>query len=166
MPVDRAVIHQFGTLGKDPFESTGNQFAKEGTFVSAYHSVSGRRIRQHVALKDRAYHAAATGNSWYGMETDPAQDYETILTARALLLAVDAKRGRKLAPILHRDVPGCATSCGAVIDLARYDVTFPVAPAPAPPVSPAPAPPALDEAGVLRKFFDWLIQLFMNRKVS
>lgn len=162
---DKAVIHQFGTLGKDTFVSTGNQFAKEGTFVSAYHSVSGRRVRQHVALRDRAYHAASTGNNWYGMETDPAQDPETILTARALLLAVDAHAKKKLEPVRHRDVPGCSTACGAVIDLAKYDVAYPPVSAPAPAPAPAPASaPSLDEAGVLRKFFEWLIQIFINRK--
>ncbi|GAB2767788.1 peptidoglycan DD-metalloendopeptidase family protein [Sinomonas soli] len=163
---DHSVIHQFGTLGKDTFESTGTQFAKEGTFVSAYHSASGRRIRQHVALKDRAYHAGPTGNNWYGTETDPAQDPETILTARALLLAVDKKLGRKPAPIRHRDVPGCSTACGAVIDLAKYDVPFQPAPAPAPDPTPAPTAPTagLDEASVLKRFFDWLVQLFLNRQ--
>ncbi|MDQ4502191.1 peptidoglycan DD-metalloendopeptidase family protein [Sinomonas sp. ASV322] len=156
---DKAVIHQFGTPGVDTFDSTDSQFKTPGTSVSAYFSVSGRRIRQHVSLADRAYHAGPTGNGWFGVETDPAQDPETVLTARALLLAVDGKYGRKLGLIRHRDVPGCSTDCGAAIDLARYDVAYPPEPAP---VQDRVTPEV--EATVLRRFFDWLLALFLGRQ--
>lgn len=143
---DRSVIHQFGTLGRDTFESTDSQFKSEVAKVSAYHSVSGRRVRQHVSLKDRAYHAASVGNNWYGMETDPAQDPETILTARGLQMAVNRFYNKKLEPILHKNVPKCATRCGDAIDLAKYDVPFP---------GPAePTPESLEQIvqGLIEKF--------------
>lgn len=124
-----AVIHQFGTPDVDTFASTDSQFKKPGTLVSAHWSVSGRNVHQHVALADRAYHAATVGNDYIGIETDPHQDAETIATVRALLIAL-RKQGKATTLWLHRDVPGCSTNCGALIDLAKYDLTPKPTPAP------------------------------------
>ena len=168
---DIVVVHQFGTPGRDTLASTTAQFQKDGTQVSAHFAVSGRTIRQFVSLKDRAYHAAG-GNDFFGIETDPNQDEETVKTVRALLLALDAKRGVKLATMLHKNVVGSSTSCGSLIDLTRYDVAYPKpAPAPAPPVggSPTPTPipvTTVDEAAIIRAFLarvvEWLVKTFVT----
>ena len=157
--VNAVVIHQMGTPGVDTIVSTTNTFQKPGAEVSAHWGVSGRTVYQYVAMSDRAYHAAG-GNDMWGIETDPYQDEETVKTVRALLLAIDARRKVKLTLLLHRNVVGSRTSCGSLVDLARYDVVYP-------PAAPAPAPaPSLDEESVIRKFLgrvtEWLIATFVK----
>lgn len=154
------VWHQFGTPGVDTFDSTKNQFEKDGTLVSAYFSVSGRRIRQHVSLKDRAYHAGSVGNDYLGVENDPTQDPETILTSRALAKALKEKEGLK-SLVLHKNVPGNNTNCGALIDLSKYQSALD-APVVVPPVVTPPVESPVDDI-ILHEFADWLIESFKNR---
>lgn len=154
------VIHQMGTPGVDTIESTTNEFQKEGTFKSTNFGVGHLGdVVQYVKLGDRPYHAGANGNVLYAIETDPRQSVATIESGRALVKLLRAKHpGRELKLFRHNEVPGNNTSCGTLIDLAQYEPL----PEPVPPVVVPPAP-AVDEAGVLRKFFEWLIQLFINR---
>lgn len=171
---DNAVIHQFGTPDVDTQQSTDNQFKNPGTFVSAHWSVSGRTIHQHVALNDRAYHAASVGNDYIGIETDPHQDAETVATVRALLSVLRAQ-GMAKQLWLHRNVPGCSTNCGALIDLARYDVTPGVIITPSPnpipdpvPVTPEPAPVGVDPTAsvmdMIRQLLEWLLKVLGIKK--
>jgi hypothetical protein len=152
------VIHQMGTPGVDTIGSSINEFKREGAFKSAHFLVSGKRIVQMVSLKDRAYHAGAAGNGWVGIETDPYQDADTIASVRKLLRALDEYFKNQGKLIRHKDVPGNATSCGSLIDLSRYELEPPVVVVPDP--EPAPTPPASNDADVLRRFFEWLIQMF------
>lgn len=139
---DHAVIHQFGTPGVDTIGSTINQFTNPNLglkAVSAHFVVSGNRIVQMVSLKDRAYHAYVVGNNYVGIETDPNQDPATIASVNKLLRALKAKFGYTLTTIRHKDVPQCVTNCGALINLANYQIDAPT-PAPAPTPTPAPVP--------------------------
>lgn len=169
---ENAVIHQFGTPGVDTIGSTGNQFAKPGTQVSAYWSVSGRTVRQHVALRDRAYHASTVGNDYIGIETDPNQDPETIATVRALLIALNKREGTKVL-WLHKDVPGNKTACGSLIDLKKYItavkpieipievVTPPSPPVVTPPASETPGPDhSAEVVSLLQKILAILTRIF------
>lgn len=173
------IVHQFGRLGIDTFESTDAQFETPEVYASAYWSVSGRRVRQHVAMKDRAYHAGTVGNNYLAAETDPAQDLETILTARALIAACRDKEGVKKLE-LHKNVPGNNTSCGSLIDLSLYTSAL-VKPAPViPPVEipipekpPVVTPPASETPGpdhsaevvsLLQKILDLLTRIFGGSK--
>lgn len=138
----KAVIHQFGTPGVDTVGSTVNQFQNPNLgkkAVSAHFVVSGKRIIQMVSLSDRAYHAFVVGNDYIGIETDPNQDADTIASAKKLLTALKAKFGHKLPLTRHRDVPQCVTNCGALIDLAKYEIDV-AAPTPAPKPTPTPTP--------------------------
>lgn len=151
------VIHQMGTPGVDTLGSTRNQFTNEGTLVSANFGVGkDGEVDQFVKLGHRAYHAGPWGNGMYSIETDPEQSEYTIASGRALVKMLrDRHPGRTLQ--LHRHNEGMATNCGTLIDLAKYE------PLPEPVVVPPAPAPAVDEAGVLRRFFEWLIQAFINR---
>lgn len=169
---EKAVIHQFGTPGVDTLTSTINTFTHPALerVASAHFVVSGDRIIQMVSLKDRAYHAGKGGNSWIGIETDPAQDEKTIASTVKLLRALEAKLGYKLALIRHREVPLepgsdklASTNCGALIDLAKYKTEVEPAPAPTPTPEPVPTPeptptptpepaPTLTVSEVIEKF--------------
>jgi hypothetical protein len=137
---DSVVIHQFGTLGVDTLNSTINTFNNPngGRQVSAHFVVSGKRIIQMVSLKDRAYHAGTVGNNYVGIETDPAQDADTIASTKKLLAALKTKFGRELTKVLHKNVPGNSTNCGASITLSKYDLTTPVIVVPVPPSETKP----------------------------
>jgi hypothetical protein len=162
----KVVIHQFGTLGVDTIGSTINTFTNpdSGRVVSAHFAVSGKRIVQLVSLKDRAYHAGKVGNDYVGIETDPAQDADTIASTKKLLAALKAKYGYELPKILHKDVPGNSTNCGASITLSKYDldpVVVKPAPTPAPVPTPVPTPspapvPAVTEEEVVDRFLQFL----------
>jgi hypothetical protein len=171
---EKTVPHQFGTLGVDTIGSTINEFKRKDSFKSAQFVVSGKRIVQMVSLKDRAYHAGPQGNGFVGIETDPAQDPDTIASVRKLITDLDKKYGRKATLIRHKDVPGNNTLCGSLIDLARYEITAPTNPPVIPPVvvTPAPTPTPTPEvpttnandAAVLKRFSDWLIGQFLSHK--
>lgn len=135
------VVHQFGTLGVDTLNSTLNTFtnSNSGRQVSAHFAVSGKRIIQFVSLKDRAYHAGKVGNDYVGIETDPAQDADTIASVKKLLTALKAKYGYELPKTLHKNVPGNSTNCGASITLSNYDLA-PVIVTPVPDPTPVPTP--------------------------
>jgi hypothetical protein len=156
------VIHQFGTLGKDTLNSTVNTFSNNGLerVASAHFVVSGKRIIQMVSLKDRAYHAGTVGNNYVGIETDPAQDADTIASTKKLLAALRDKYGKELTKHLHKDVPGNSTNCGASITLANYDLA-PIV------VTPAPEPVHSEEA-VIRAFLMYVVENliggYLNRK--
>lgn len=153
---DKVVIHQFGTLGVDTVGSTINTFTNPSSQVSAHFVVSGKRIIQMVSLKDRAYHAYTVGNDYVGIETDPAQDADTIASTKKLLSALKAKYGYKVQTILHRDVPMCSTNCGAAIDLKKYEIDVVVPPVVVPPVS--------TDRDVLLKFVTALVDGYLNKK--
>jgi N-acetylmuramoyl-L-alanine amidase CwlA len=148
------VIHQFGTVGIDTLNSTINTFTNPNMerVASAHFVVSGNRIVQMVSLDDRAYHAGSVGNDFIGIETDPAQDAATVASTRKLLAALNAKYGYKLQLIRHKDVQGNTTSCGSLIDLARYVVE-----------ESAPTPAPIDEAKVIGDFLDWLKDEYLKR---
>lgn len=137
-----AVIHQFGTLGIDTLNSLLNTFTNPtARQASAHFAVSGKRIIQMVSLKDRAYHAGSVGNNYIGIETDPAQDADTIASTKKLLAALKAKYGYELKTILHKDVPGNSTNCGASVTLSKYKLDVPETPIiviPVPPSDPTP----------------------------
>lgn len=137
-----AVIHQFGTLGIDTVGSTINTFTHPNLdkVASAHFVVSGKRIIQMVSLKDRAYHAGTVGNNYIGIETDPAQDDDTIESTKKLLKALKQKYGRKLDLTLHKNVPGNSTNCGASVILSKYDIEETPNPEPTPTPTPTPTP--------------------------
>jgi len=166
----KVVIHQFGTLGVDTIGSTINTFTNpnSGRQVSAHFAVSGKRIVQFVSLKDRAYHAGSVGNDYVGIETDPAQDADTIASTKKLLAALKAKYGYELPKTLHKDVPGNSTNCGASITLSKYDlapvvVTPTPTPVPTPPPAPTPAP-VVDEEAVIDEFLAYLKDQYFKTK--
>jgi hypothetical protein len=121
----KAVIHDFGTLGTDTYGSAVNWFKSPNSEVSAHFVISGKKITQMVSLSDRAYHAGVGGNDFVGIETDPAQDADTIASTRAVLEQLKAKYGYQLELIEHNQVPGAKTACGDDVDLANYDITPP-----------------------------------------
>ena len=162
----KAVLHWWNAPAVNPsISSVINEFCKISTSKSAHFIVSDTRIIQCVSLADRAFHAGPGGNDWIGIEVDPrATDknpdgsYTVRALAiqsnvRALLAALRTKYGYQLGLTLHKDVPGAATSCSGLV-LSDYDIT-------PPPVTP-PAP-VTDDLGTLRRFFEWLIALFMAR---
>lgn len=164
-PADQTdvVIHQFGTLGVDTMNSTINTFTNPAARqASAHFIVSGKRIVQMVSLKDRAYHAGTVGNNYVGIETDPAQDADTIESTKKLLAALKKKYGRELKKHLHKNVPGNATNCGASITLSKYDLPVeviptpePTAPTPVVPVEPTPTPvpaPSIEDEVIIDEF--------------
>lgn len=138
---EKAVIHDFGTLGVNTYQSAVNWFKSPNAEVSAHFVVSGKKITQMVSLKDRAYHAGTNGNSFIGIETDPAQDQDTINSARTLLKELKAKYGYQLALVEHNQIPGAKTACGDDVDLANYDITPVEPPKPTdPPTTPVDPP--------------------------
>lgn len=156
---EKVVIHQFGTVGVDTLQSTLNTFTNPNLerVVSAHFVVSGKRIIQLVSLKDRAYHAGSTGNNYVGIETDPAQDADTIASTKKLLQALKNKYGYELVKTLHKDVPGNSTNCGASITLSKYDLTPPV-------VVPVPDPtPVVDKEAIIDDFLGFLKTEYLNR---
>lgn len=180
---DKVVIHQFGTLGIDTIGSTINTFINKnsGRQVSAHFAVSGKRIVQFVSLKDRAYHAGTVGNNYIGIETDPAQDADTIASTKKLLAALKAKYGYEITKTLHKDVPGNATNCGASITLSKYNLDTPVVVIPVPtpvdpkptdipvtPVvptpSPTPTPELVNREAVIDDFLASLKKAYFNSK--
>jgi len=156
------VIHQMGMPGVDTLGSTRNTFTKENEFKSSNFGVGALgEIDQFVKLGDRAYHAGANGNGYYSIETDPGQSEATIASGRELVKLIRAKHpGADIKLIRHNEVAGNNTSCGTLIDLAKYEPLPEVGPEAPVVVPPAPA---VDEAGILRRFFEWLISAFLNR---
>jgi hypothetical protein len=175
-----AVIHQFGTLGVDTLDSLLNTFTNPtARQASAHFAVSGKRIIQLVSLKDRAYHAGSVGNNYVGIETDPAQDPDTIESVKKLLAALKAKYGYELKKVLHKDVPGNSTNCGASITLSKYELAPPVIVVPVPTpteptptdipdvpvvVVPAPTPDLLDKEAIIDDFLASLKKSYFDSK--
>lgn len=165
---EKLAVHQMGTPGVDTIGSTINEFKNASTFKSAHFAVSKGRIVQMVSLKDRAYHAREAGNVFIGIETDPLQDDKTIASVRKLIKAIYDRYGYVLTLIRHNEIPGNVTTCGTLIDLEDYKIEWPtkvepVPPAPEPhPEIPVPVP--MNEATVLMKFFQWLINLYTSSK--
>ena len=132
---EKTVIHDFGTLGKDTFPGTVAWFQNPKSVVSAHFVISGKNIVQMVSLKDRAYHAGPNGNGFIGIETDPAQDKDTIESTRKVLAELKEKYGYQFPLIKHSAI--MTTACGDDVDLAKYDITPVVPPTiPEPPVVP------------------------------
>lgn len=158
---EMAVIHDFGTRGKDTITSLINWFTKardDGT--SSHFAVSGKRIVQLVSLKDRAYHAGKIGNNYIGIETDPAQDPETIESAKSLLKELKVKYGYQFPLIEHNQI--MSTSCGDDVDLANYDITLVEPEKPVEPPQNTPEEVKVTLYDVLKvlveKIIDWLKQ--------
>lgn len=182
---EKVAIHQFGTLGVDTLNSTINTFTNPNMerVASSHFVVSGKRIIQMVSLKDRAYHAGSVGNNYVGIETDPAQDADTIESTKKLLAALKEKYGYELVKTLHKDIPGNSTNCGASITLAKYNLDTPViiVPVPVPteptpidvpetPVvvtptpTPTPAPETVDREAVIEDFLEYLKKSYLDSK--
>lgn len=173
---EKVVIHQFGTLGVDTLNSTINTFTNPNMerVASSHFVVSGKRIIQMVSLKDRAYHAGTVGNNYVGIETDPAQDADTIASTKRLLAALKEKYGYELTKTLHKDVSGNSTNCGASITLSKYDlapvvVIPPTNPVPVPVPTPVPAPvptpsPVPDEEAIISAFLQFLKSEYFKSK--
>jgi hypothetical protein len=172
----KAVCHWWNSLANRPsIESVIDEFCNRSTSKSPHFMVAETRIIQIVSLSDRAFHAGPGGNDWVGIEIDPyvtekgsdgkptARALRIQANVRGLLEALKGKFGYQLSLTLHKDVPGAATACSD-INLADFDITPKPVPTPDP-VTPAPVTPSPDEEAVLRKFSDWLINLFKNRKV-
>lgn len=168
----KAVLHWWG----DPAIKPGiagliADFSVNSTGKSAHFGVSDTRIIQFVSLADRAFHAGAGGNDWVGIEVDPMvleKDADGKPTARALkiranvialLTLLKTKYGYELPLTLHKNVPGAATSCSGLV---LADFALPVPPVTPPTIPTVPTAP-VDDIGTLRRFFEWLINLFMNR---
>ena len=128
---EKAVIHDFGTDGKDTYQSAVNWFKSPNSEVSAHFVISGKKITQMVSIKDRAYHAGPNGNNFIGIETDPAQDQDTINSTISVLKELKDKYGYQLALMEHNQI--MQTLCGDDVDLANYDIGFEP---PEPPVTP------------------------------
>lgn len=171
---EKVVIHQFGTPGVDTVNSTLNTFTNPNMerVASAHFVVSGKRIVQMVSLKDRAYHAGPGGNSFVGIETDPAQDADTIASVIKLLKALSAKYGYVLTPIRHKEVPQTNTTCGTLINLANYQIQ-PVVPIPAPVPTPTPTPvptptpaptpaPEADKEAIIAAYQQWILKQYLK----
>ncbi len=125
----KAVIHDFGTAGRDTIGSTINTFKLKDN-ISAHFVVSGKRIVQMVSIHNRAYHAGPNGNNFIGIETDPVQDADTIASVRTLLGQLEAKIGQNLPLIKHSSI--MATLCGDDVTLGNYNIH--IAPVPTPTV--------------------------------
>lgn len=163
----KAVIHDFGTLGKDTFSGTVAWFQNPKSEVSAHFVISGKNIVQMVAIKDRAYHAGSAGNNFIGIETDPAQDPDTIASTRKVLEQLKAKYGYQLELIEHNQL--MPTACGDDVDLKNYDITpveppKPTDPPTTPPEPEKPVEPPVEGSqtlwdvvkGWISKLIDWL----------
>lgn len=141
---EKLVIHQFDAKAKKPsIEGVINHFQnpRKDNPTSAHFAVSGKRIVQSVSLKDRAFHAGSVGNYYIGIEVDPQEDADTVVSVKKLISALNKKYGKVFTYTKHRDVPGNATECGADIHLDLYKVSTP-APTPKPtPEVPTPAVP-------------------------
>ena len=156
------VLHQFDAKAKRPsLDGVINHFQTErpGGETSAHFGVSGDRIVQFVSLKDRAYHAGATGNNYIGIEIDPQEDVKTVASVKRLLTAIKAKYGYLPIYTKHRDVPGNATSCGIDINLGLYELTSEV-----PPVV-EPEKPIVDDV-VTDPAERAIIERFLNDKAA
>lgn len=131
---EKTVIHDFGTKGKDTFAGTVAWFQNPKSVVSAHFVISGKNIVQMVSLKDRAYHAGPNGNGFIGIETDPAQDPDTIESTRKVLSELKTKYGYQFPLIKHSAI--MTTACGDDVDLQKYDITVVPPVIPEPPVVP------------------------------
>ena len=130
---EKVVIHDFGTKGVDTYQSVVNTFSRNtGRVASSHFVVSGKKITQVVSLKDRAYHAGPAGNGFIGIETDPAQDADTIASTRTLLTELKSHYGYQFPLIEHNQI--MATKCGDDVDLNAYDITPVVEPEPEKPI--------------------------------
>lgn len=127
------VLHDFGTKKLNTYGSvinyfTGDHTTDESKQVSSHFVVSGNKIVQMVALKDRAFHAGPGGNSFIGIEIDPEvssdSDFgrETVESVRRLIRALRDHYAKDFVLLKHPEVPGNATSCGDDINKALYVV--------------------------------------------
>jgi len=158
---EKAVIHDFGADGKDTYGSTLNWFKSPTSFISAHFVISGKRITQMVALKDRAYHAGPNGNNFVGIETDPKQDQDTINSTISVLKELKDKYGYQLALMEHNQI--MQTLCGDDVDLANYDIGFaPVEPPVTPPEPEKPVEPPVNGSQTLLDVIKQLINYIIN----
>jgi hypothetical protein len=160
----KGVVHQFGTLGVDTYQSTINTVTQNGSRVSGPHFViSGKTITQTASLKDRAYHAGAAGNSFVGIETDPAQDADTIESTKKVLRELKARYGYKLELVKHLSL--ASTACGKDVDLAKYEIDVPTPPpVVTPPVDPNLPTDGEDAVSWLSRILVWVKSILSKFK--
>jgi hypothetical protein len=151
------VDHQWGAPGAYQISSVINTFQavhnNTEDRVSAHFVVNADEIVQMVSLADRAYHAGSGGNDYVGIEIDPfisETGVDGALTERAekiianvrevLLFLGERNADVALVNLLHRNIPGAATSCGQYIEpiLSLIDVQDELTPEPPEPPNPDP----------------------------
>lgn len=138
-----AVIHDFGSHGRDTYITTVNHF-KNGNRAnpSASHFVvSGKKITQMVKLKNRAYHGGPSANMHVGIEVDPeiftgsALGEETKASVILLLKQLNEYYGYKLQYFEHNQFMN--TLCGDDIELSWFENLDGPITTPTQPVTPA-----------------------------
>ena len=108
-----------------------------------------------VSIKDRAYHAGPNGNNFIGIETDPAQDQDTINSTISVLKELKDKYGYQLALMEHNQI--MQTLCGDDVDLANYDIGFKP---PEPPITPPePEKPPVEPPVASQTLLEFIKQL-------
>lgn len=121
---DGIILHDFGTAGKDTWQSAKNEFTRKGSEKSIHLMFSQDKVGQNVKIGDRAYHAGPNGNVKYGFELDPAyvNDPVQISNVRKAIKALQIKENKKLKLYKHSEF--MQTQCGDDITLSIYDVPF------------------------------------------
>lgn len=122
----KLVLHDFGTEGLNTYQSVINEFTKKGTEKSAHFVISKGHTTQMVALKDRAYGAGPQGNNYVQVESDPAQDPDTVTRGKKLREELKSRYGYDVEFIKHSSI--VSTQCGDDIDLEMYEFTAPPSP--------------------------------------
>lgn len=143
------VIHDFGEANVDTYQSVKNTFTKKGTEVSAHFVISKAKLSQFVSLKDRAYHAGPGGNNNYGIETDPAfkNDPVQIANIQKLTKALQELTQKKLG--VHKHSEFMPTKCGDDVNLALYDIPYPI----------VIMPPEVDYSKENNDLLKWIVAL-------
>lgn len=140
-----AVLHDFGTDGKDTFAGTKSHFRNKNSGTSSHFVVSGKHIVQMVSLQNRAWHAGPSGNDRIGIEIDPAVGRvgvtdelrnDTIKSVITLLLELDLYYKKTLGLRKHPEF--MATQCGDDVDLLTFFNRYDVTPEPEPEPQPDP----------------------------
>lgn len=140
---EAAVLHQWGDPDATSYGSvinTARNPQPAGREMAPHFVVDDGHTTQMVSLNDRAYHAGRGGNDYVGIECDPHMRPATIARVRQLLEGLRDRNGNvPLVNVLHRNVPGAATSCGTYIEPHLDELVIePKAPVVDPPVVDPP----------------------------
>ena len=156
-----AVFHDYGTHGRDTYESAVAHFKRGNRDKpsSAHVIISWDHITQMVSFDDRAYGAGPAGNNYFQVEIDPeiftGSEKGKKVLANVILFYTQLceKYGYKITLIEHNQI--MPTLCGDDIDLAWFaDIDHTVAP-----VSPVTAP-ASSITAQIADHFEALAKLF------